>query len=83
MSLFSERFPIPTVATHSLIDGAAVKGTPDEVEGKKGIVREIDVTTLILPETARKIGEWLISKADEAEKLVQRARETRKPGKKS
>jgi hypothetical protein len=72
MSLFSERFPIPNETTHSMIEGA-VKGQPDEIKGKKGIVREIDVTAVLIPDAARKIGELLVAKANEAEQRTKKA----------
>lgn len=81
MGLFSERFPFPTESTHSLIDdGSALKNEADEVKGKKGIVREIDVTAVLTPDLAKKIAEWLIQKATEAEKLVKLAQAPAKEG---
>jgi len=72
-NLYSERFPIPKETTHTVIDGKGVSGVPDMIEGKKGIVREIDVTAVLTPESAKRLGEWLIAKANEFESRFQRA----------
>jgi hypothetical protein len=80
VSLFNELFPIHTETKHSLIDATTIEGKPRAVKKEEGIVREIDVTSILNPETARKIGELLIAKANEAEKVAERAKKTQHQG---
>jgi len=77
---FSERFPIPDEQTHALLDNNRVKELPEEIKGKKGIIREIDSVAIISPDTAQKIGEWLIARAREAESLMLGARKAQSEG---
>ena len=81
-SLYSERFAIPQETTHSLIDGTLAKGgQPEDVKGKKGVVREIDITAVLTAESAKLIGEWLIARGKEVEVRMERAKAARKGGK--
>ncbi len=76
---FNERFPIPRETTHDVLDGN-VAGEPRSRESKEGIVREIDVAAVFRPSAARRVGQWLIDKADEAQRLTEQAKRVQDRG---
>lgn len=82
VSLFSERFPIPVEETHSLIGDGSLKAEAENVKGKTGIVREIDVTAILSPDIARRIADWLINRANDAERLAKQVQDVQYEGNK-
>ncbi|HEX8565735.1 MAG TPA: hypothetical protein VF648_08690 [Pyrinomonadaceae bacterium] len=67
-TLFSERLPIPDVIEHDL-DENGMLSKKARVVSKKGVVRETEATLVLNSVAARDIGQWLIRKADELDKL--------------
>lgn len=62
VSFFSERLPIPTVVDHAVSDIGGGRGTlGNEIarEGKKGVVREVEVGVVMTLDTAKLLRAWL------------------------
>jgi hypothetical protein len=79
LSFYSERFPIPTTTVHELKpSGELGDEIRSEREGRKGIVREVEVGVECDLEVAKAFLEWLKQKIEEAEKVKDaRQKETR------
>jgi hypothetical protein len=75
ISFFSERAPIPTMVEHAVSDlGGGVMKLGAEVgrESKQGVVREVEVSTVMTGEMAKKLYAWLgqhIGRLDAASKF--------------
>jgi hypothetical protein len=62
MSFFSERLPIPTSVDHAAVDlggGRMRLGEEIATEGKKGVVREVEVGVAMTMEMAKLLRDWL------------------------
>lgn len=79
VNLYSERFPVPTEATHSIV-GTKVSSEMDDAKVIQGILRQVDITALMTADVARAIAEWLLTRADELEALIGQNRVTRVDG---
>lgn len=61
MALFSERFPIPQTIVHEVVGGKL--GTEVERRGREGVVRDVEVSVIMRPDTAVAVARWLLEKA--------------------
>ena len=69
ISLFSERYPIPTAMIHAVTpSGRLGEELRSEREERKGIVREVEVGLQFELEVAKSFVTWLQTKIEEAEK---------------
>lgn len=62
MALFSERFPLPDVVVHEVVKGERL-GDETRREVRGDIVRDVEVSVLMKPDTAVSLAKWLIGKA--------------------
>lgn len=71
MTLFSERFPIPTSARHPISADGAVQ---PEIErtSRDGIVRELEAGAVMTLETAKLIRDWFVEQVAQLEKARSR-----------
>lgn len=70
MSFFSERFPIPTSVVHELKpSGELGPEVRSEREGRKGLLREVEVGVYCDLEVAKAVHKWLAEKIADAEKV--------------
>ena len=71
MNVFSERIPLPDSLSQEVSDaglGKVVKHTGTTT----GIVREVEAAITMTPDVARSLGQRLLTKVTEFEKLVQK-----------
>lgn len=74
IGLYSERAAIPQIMVHEITEtGQVGVERQDEREGKKGIVREIEVGAIMSIETATSFVTWLQEKIDLIQKLKKTA----------
>lgn len=75
MTLFSERFPIPTFTRHNLTESGV---NPVEVERivRDGVVRELEVGAVMTPDAAKTLRDWLSKQID----MLAAARQERESG---
>ena len=70
MALYSERWPIPTVTSHKLVNGAL---DPSEIPGTRiqrdGIIREISTNLVFDEVTARNLVSWLQQRLEQLEQM--------------
>lgn len=62
VSFFSERLPIPTSVDHAAVDlggGRMRLGEEIATEGKKGVVREVEVGVTMTIDMAKVLRDWL------------------------
>ncbi len=77
ISFYSERFPIPTSALYEVTSaGELGEEIRSEREGRKGVVREVEVGVKCDLEVAKAFAKWLQQKIEEIEKLQAAHRET-------
>ncbi|BBO74910.1 hypothetical protein DSCW_23270 [Desulfosarcina widdelii] len=69
-NLWSERAPIPRKQTYEVQQDGRLKEPPIEIESDDSIIRDVIFGLALEPETARAIGNWLIEKANERQKIV-------------
>ncbi|QHD65752.1 hypothetical protein GS397_00815 [Sphingobium yanoikuyae] len=67
VALYSERPSIPKVMVHS-VEGN-VLGPPEAVEGRGGIVREIDADLIMTMQVVEELRDWLNLKLEEFAQL--------------
>jgi len=71
MTVFSERWPVPTQITHK-IDQAGTLG--EELTERRatrgGIVRELEANLVFDIETAKRLADWLLGKIQQADGAV-------------
>lgn len=73
LGLYSERSAIPQVMVHEIMETGQVGAErQDERQGKKGVVREVEIGATMSVETATSIIGWLQEKVD----LIQKLRKT-------
>lgn len=71
LSFYNERFPIPTAMVHQVKPtGEVGEEIREEREGRKGIVREVDVGIEMDLTVAKSVVEWLQGKIAQVEKHV-------------
>lgn len=68
VALYSERPSIPKVMVHRVEDN--VLGPPETVEGRGGIVREIDADLVMTMQVAEELRDWLTVKLEEYAQLT-------------
>lgn len=76
VSFFSERQPIPTIIDHAIIvtgEGRGVLGEEVAREGKKGVVREIEVGVAMTLDMAKLLHTWLGKHIKDLEDTMRRA----------
>ena len=73
MAIFSERLPIPVQTTHLLEAGGKV-GAETSREGRKGVVREVEVEVILGVYEAESIAKWLEEKVKLAKRIASKRR---------
>ncbi len=73
MNLYCERPSIPRYETREIDEKGIIIEPPANVEREEAIIRDVPFGISLNPQTARSIGEWLISKADEFDNIVKQA----------
>jgi len=68
INFFAERFPIPQITTHEVLDELNV-GKEIARESKDGIIRELECGITINVDNAKIISAWLSQKIQEIESL--------------
>jgi hypothetical protein len=69
-ALYSERRAIPRRMVHMLkSDGSLSDAVPSETVSRDAIVREMDVSVVVSPDTATSIAKWLLERVEELKKL--------------
>lgn len=69
VSLFNTRFPIPLERIHRINPDGTVDERHVSEKARDGIVREVEISAVMNPTTAEKIGKWLVQTAKDAKKL--------------
>lgn len=70
MSIFSERWPVPTQITNRLnTDGSVAEEIKDRRVTRRGVIREIEANLILDINTARAMKSWLEEKLGEFERL--------------
>ena len=71
MTVFSERWPVPTQITHK-IDQAGTLGEEltERRATRRGIVRELEANLVFDIETAKRLAQWLMGKIQQADGAV-------------
>lgn len=58
LAMYSERPAIPQATAHSLSDDGTLS-EPQEIEGKAGIIRELDIDMIMSKQVAIELRDWL------------------------
>lgn len=69
MAIYSERLPIPDTQVIEIDDEGRVR-TLKQTGTTKGLIREVEATLCLPPQVARSVGQWLIDRANEFDRLV-------------
>lgn len=68
MTIFSERWPVPTQMTHRIDeDGSLGEELAEKRATRRGIVRELEANLVFDVETAKRLVQWLAEKIQQAE----------------
>ena len=68
-AVYNERAAIPQVTEHPIDDNRL--GPEEAVEGKKGLVREVEVDLLMTRPVAEELRDWLTARIEDYDKRVQ------------
>ncbi len=80
VTFWSERLPIPRVVVHEVTtEGTLGDPIPEKQEGKQGVIREIEVATVLDPIVALQISQWLKEKAEDAIRRLSDGQENTAP----
>lgn len=71
MNIFSERIPLPDMLEQEVSDTGLGK-IVNQTGTTKGIVREVEATVTMTPDVARSLANWLVTKVEQFEKLVEK-----------
>lgn len=73
MTLFNERWPVPTQITHAIDkDGAVGEELKERRATRRGVVRELEANLVFDVETAKRLVQWLLDKIQQAESALPR-----------
>lgn len=76
MALFAERAAIPQRITYKLLpDGTLGDEIKEQREGKKGVVRQMEIDVIVSETTARDLRNWLDDKLSEFEEIRKQIQE--------
>ena len=77
MTLFNERWPVPTQITHKIDEnGSLGEELKERRATRKGVVRELEANLVFDIDTAKQLAQWLLEKIQQAEgALTQESRE--------
>jgi len=71
LGFYSERLPIPRVMRHGLVEGGAEgqwsldpSSEPVMIEGKSGVIRNLEVGLYMSIDTAEQLRNWLVENLD-------------------
>jgi hypothetical protein len=67
VALYSERFPIPKETALPLEEGRP-SGQEKEIDGRRGIIRDVECLLKMTPSDAESIGRWLLDRVEEIKK---------------
>jgi hypothetical protein len=70
ITLYNERFPIPRAIVQQVSPSGEVLPKIVQIEGKDGMVRELEVTMSINPTAAVNLAKFLLEKAAEAQEQL-------------
>lgn len=73
-AMYGERPPIPVQVEHELA-GSGQLGAEVGRTSRDAIVRDVEFASVMTPETARSIADWLVKRADEIAKAAAAAQE--------
>lgn len=68
-AIYSERSPIPRQIRQAIAADNQLGEVLEQTQ-RDGVIREVEADLVMAPDVARSFGQWLIDKADIAEKLV-------------
>ena len=80
MALYSERRAIPTKVIHAVVNGELGPEIPAKRQGRKGLVREVEIDVVMTIEQAEALRMWLVDKIESFQKITGTTVVVRQPG---